>query len=141
MKNSTVTVACACIALVLTASGCASGGMFTGENRTDVQLQQNNFKIVARGVSGESQVGYLFGASMSMGMTSAGFALVRIEGTGMLYKEAIDNLWQNYETVHGPVEGKKLALANIHYDADALNLIVYTRTKVSIRADVVEFTE
>jgi hypothetical protein len=59
----------------------------------------------------------------------------------MLYKEALDNLWKNYEAVHGGVEGKKLALINIHYDSEALNLIVYTRPKVMIRADVVEFTE
>jgi len=76
-----------------------------------------------------------------MGMTTNTLALVRVDGTGMLYKEALDDLWKNYEAAHGPVEGKKLALINVHYDADILNLIVYTRPKITVRADVVEFSE
>jgi hypothetical protein len=126
-------------ALALT--GCATGGMFVAGNVTDVQLQKNNFKIVARDVSGEAQAGYLFGASFSMGATTNSFALVRISGTGMLYKEALQNLWKSYETANGPVEGKRLALVNVRYDAEALNLFVYTQPKIVVRADVVEFTD
>ncbi len=59
----------------------------------------------------------------------------------MLYKEALENLWKNYETANGPVEGKRLALINVRYDSDALNLIVYTQPKIIVRADIVEFTE
>ncbi|MCX6137969.1 MAG: hypothetical protein NTV54_10790 [Ignavibacteriales bacterium] len=141
MKTNKAVVVCAAFALLLTASGCSTGGMFTAGNITDVQLQKSNFKIVARGVSGEAEVGYLFGASMSMGMVTQTFALVRIEGTGMLYKEALDNLWKNFEAAHGAVEGRKLALTNVRYDSDVLNLFVYTRPKVMVRADVIEFTE
>jgi hypothetical protein len=127
--------------LLVTASGCASGGMFTAGNVTEVQLQRNNFKIVARGVTGESKVGYLFGVSMSVGAVTNTFALLRVDGTGMLYKEALENLWKNYEAEHGKIEGKRLALVNVRYDADVLNLFVYTQPKIMIRADVVEFTE
>lgn len=76
-----------------------------------------------------------------MGMATNTFALVRVYGTGLLYKEALEDLWKNYETTYGSVEGKKLALINVRYDAEALNLIVYTRPKINIRADVIEFTE
>ena len=110
-------------------------------NVTDVQLQKGNFKIVARNISGEAQAGYLMGGTVSMGMASNTFALVRVSGSGMLYKEALENLWKSYETAYGPVEGKRLALINVRYDSDALNLIVYTQPKITIRADIVEFTD
>ncbi|HEY6952763.1 MAG TPA: DUF6567 family protein [Bacteroidota bacterium] len=129
------------ILLALGVTGCSTGGMFTAGNVTDVQLQKNNFKIVARGVSGEAQAGYLFGGTFSMGMATNTFALLRVSGSGMLYKEALENLWKNYEASNGPVEGKKIALVNVRYDADVLNLFVYTQPRITIRADVVEFTE
>ena len=121
--------------------GCTSAGMFSSVNATEVQLQRANFKVVARDVTGEAEAGYLFGSSFSIGMTSNTFAVVRVSGTGMLYKEAIENLWKNFETAHGPVEGKRLALVNVRYDSEALNLVVYTQPKITIRADVVEFTD
>jgi hypothetical protein len=129
-----------CVLIAAMFAGCASGGMFTASNITEVQLQKNNFIIVARNVSGEAEAGYLFGSTFSLGMMTNTVAALRVSGTGMLYKEALEDLWKNYEAVHGPVEGKKLALVNVRYDADALNLFVYTRPKVMIRADVVEFT-
>ena len=129
-----------CILIAAMFAGCASTGMFTASNLTEVQLQKDNFIIVARNVSGEAEAGYIFGSSFSIGMMTNTVAVLRVSGTGMLYKEALEDLWKNYEAVHGPVEGKKLALVNVRYDADALNLFVYTRPKVMVRADVVEFT-
>jgi hypothetical protein len=128
-------------AIILTAYGCSASGAFTAGNVTDVQLQRGNFRIAARNVTGEAQAGYLFGGTFSLAMASSTFALVRISGSGMLYKEALENLWKNYETTNGPVEGKKLALVNVRYDSDALNMFVYTQPHLVIRADVVEFTE
>lgn len=125
----------------LALSRCSSGGMFVAGNVTDVQLQKKNFKIVARDVSGEAQAGYLPGASFSMGATTNSFALVRIAGTGMLHKEALQNLWKSYETANGPVGGKKLALVNARYVAGALNLFVYTQPRLVLRADVIEITD
>jgi hypothetical protein len=141
MKTGTMVLSLILAASILSLTGCATGGMFLSGNITDVQLQKNNFKIVARDVSGEAQAGYLFGASMSVGMTTNTFALFRISGTGMLYKEALVNLWKNVEAAYGPIEGKKIALVNVRYDAEALNLFVYTQPKIVVRADVVEFTE
>jgi hypothetical protein len=129
------------IILALGFIGCAASGMFTAGNVTSVELQKNNFKIIAEGVTGEAQAGYVFGGSVSMGMATNTFALFRVAGTGMLYKEALENLWKNFEATHGSIEGKHLALANVRYDAEALNLFFYTQPRIMIRADVVEFTD
>jgi hypothetical protein len=140
MKTYSLIFPCILIAAALFA-GCASAGMFPATNVTDVQLQRGNFTIVARNVSGEAEAGYLFGTTFSLGIMTNTVALARISGTGMLYKEALENLWKNYEAAHGPVEGKKLALVNVRYDSDALNMFVYTHSTIMIRADVVEFTD
>ena len=141
MKIRSVIIASFGFIFALFVSGCSTGGMFTAGNLTDVQLQKGNYKIIERGLSGESSAAYLLGVTAPTGMTTNTLALVRVEGTGMLYKEALDNLWTNYEAAHGPAQGKKLALINVHYDSDALNLFVYTQAKLIIRADVVEFTD
>jgi Family of unknown function (DUF6567) len=129
------------VGLSMAAAGCATGGMFAAGNLTDVRLQSGNYKILARGVTGEAGAGYLFGVTVPAGMMTNSIAIVRIDGTGMLYKEALDGLWKNFQLTHGPAEGKKLALVNVHYDCDALNLFVYTHAKVVVTADVVEFSE
>lgn len=51
----------------------------------------------------------------------------------------LENLWSNYEAANGTVRSQKLALANLRYDADILNLFVYTKVKVTVRADIIEF--
>ena len=141
MGTKYIFIACIILTAGLFLSGCATGGAFMASNETEVQLQKNNFKIVARNVSGEAQAGYLLGGSVSMGMTCNTFAILRVSGSGMLYKEALENLWKNYEAANGPVEGKKIALINVRYDSDILNLFIYTQPKIIVRADIVEFTD
>lgn len=141
MKLPQILLVLGCAAILTVSSGCASGGMFSAGNLTDVQLQRSNFKVIARNVSGEAKAGYVLGLSFSMGAATNTFALIRVDGTGMLYKEAMENLWKDFEASHGKVEGKKLALVNVRYDGDVLNLIVYTQPKIMIRADVVEFID
>jgi len=64
------------------------------------------------------------------------------EGDGMLYKEALEKFWKNFEEKFGSIEGRDLALVNVRYDADAMNFFgLYTRPKVSIRADVIEYLD
>jgi len=120
-------------------SGCASSGLFLSVNNTGVELSESNYEIVATNVSGEAEAGYLLGLSFSAGAATNTMALARVSGSGMLYKEALENLWKNYEKDHGSVIGKKLALVNVRYDSDALNLLLYTSAKISIRTDIVEF--
>jgi len=121
-------------------AGCANTGMFLATNQTNVELSDANYNIVAANVTGESSAGYLLGVSAPFGATTGTFALVRVSGTGMLYREALENLWQQYADKNGDIKGKKLALVNVRYDVDSINLILYTESRLSIRADVVEFT-
>jgi len=119
--------------------GCSASGAFISYNTTNVDLRQANYKIVATNITGEAEAGYLIGVTVSTGPTTNTLACVRVSGTGMLYKEALENLWQNYKEKYGTIEGEKLALVNVRYDTDALNLILYTGSKVYVRADVVKF--
>jgi len=141
MKTHKLVIILMSLIMVLLLTGCSSSGAFMAGNVTDVQLQRNNFKIVAQNVTGEAQAGYLFGGTFSTGFATNTFALFRVSGSGMLYKEALENLWKNYEAANGPIAGKKIALINVRYDTDALNLAIYTQPKLLIRADVVEFIE
>lgn len=130
------------VALSFMLSGCGSTGAFNSASLTEVQLTENNYVIVATNVEGEASSGYLLGISSAIyGLQMQTFAVARISGEGMLYGEAIKNLWDNFRADHGDVEGRNLALINVRYDTDALNLLVYTKPMVSIRADVIEFTE
>ncbi len=120
-------------------TGCTNSGAFLSLNQTSVNLEEGNYTISATNVTGESQAGYILGLSYSTGLTANTLALARVDGTSMLYADALENLWANYEAEHGEVEDGTLALANVRYDADILNLILYTQVKVTVRADVVEF--
>jgi len=126
---------------IMMVMGCSNNGMFVGVNQTNVELSAANYQIVSTNLVGQSQVGYLIGLSTSFGPSTQTFALARVDGTGMLYKEALEDLWQKFGAQHGKIEGRKLALANIRYDSEILNLFIYTSVKVFIRADVVEFID
>jgi hypothetical protein len=120
-------------------SSCGSAGLFSDTNLTDVRLGEGNYTIVARDVTGESQAAYILGGTMSTGMTTSIYALFKVNGTSRLYSDALNSLWKNFEKTNGSIIGKKYALVNVRYDANALNLFVYTSVKITIRADVVEF--
>jgi len=120
-------------------SGCTSTGAYLSGNQTMVELSEGNYAIVGTSVAGESEAAYVLGLSYSSGFVSNTFALARVEGTGMLYAEALDDLWQNFETDYGMSANHKLALTNVRYDTDILNAFFYTKIKVMVRADVIEF--
>lgn len=125
--------------LLIILSGCSSSGAFLAVNQTSVELGEANYTIVATGVHGEAEAGYIIGLSYSSGFIANTFALARVSGTDKLYSDALDNLWENYESSHGAIGDKKLALTNVRYDAQILNLLLYTGTKITVRADIVEF--
>ncbi|TVR31245.1 MAG: hypothetical protein EA390_06715 [Balneolaceae bacterium] len=120
-------------------SGCSNTGAFLSANQTIVNLNEGNYSIAVTNVTGESESAYIFGLSYSTGLAASTFAIARVEGTGMLYSEALENLWANFEATNGTVRNQKLALVNVRYDTDILNLFVYTKVRVTVRADVVEF--
>jgi len=121
--------------LVCVLSGCASAGVFPSLHLTTVELAESNFSVIATNVTGQATAGYILGVSVGGGTV----AVARVKGDGQLFAEAVQNLWENFEQENGPVAGRSLALVNVRFDSDALNLIVYTRPTVWVRADVVEF--
>lgn len=129
----------ACLMMII--SSCTTGGSFLAQNVTNVELSDPGFKFVARNVEGYSKANYLFGLSYSTGQMANTLALIRLGGSAKLYDDAVQDLWKKYKEKHGEIDGKKLALVNIRYDTDILNLVVYTQTELYINADVVEFVE
>ena len=139
MKTSMMPLALLLLVLLLT--GCASSGVFSSTNITNVELSESSYRIVATDVAGEATAGYLLGFSAARGSEMQTIALLRIEGDGALYQEALADLWRTFENAHGPVEGRSLALINVRYDAEAANYLgLYTQPTISVRADVIEFT-
>jgi hypothetical protein len=129
------------LGLPLALTGCLTSGAFLSGHVTDVQLSKANYAIIATDVHGSATAGYLFGVSASMGMSASTFGLVRVQGDGRLYQAALADLWDNVEAEYGEINGQSLALVNVRYDVDALNLLVYTHPTLTVRADVVAFTE
>lgn len=127
---------------ILFLTGCASSGRFNSALLTNVELSGKNYRVVATNVHGEASAGYLLGFSYGQFGEMTTLALIPISKQRLLYKMAIEALWKNFEKTYGPVAGRSLALVNVRFDADAQNfLLLYTRPKISVRADVIEFVE
>ncbi|ELR71897.1 hypothetical protein C900_02136 [Fulvivirga imtechensis AK7] len=106
---------------------------------TNVELREPNFKIVATNVSGEASSGAVFGVSYGLGMATTQVALIPLSNNRLLYKTAMQNLWNNFESANGKPVDRKLALVNVRYDSESLNLFFYTKVTTVVVADVVEF--
>ncbi|REL37752.1 hypothetical protein DYD21_08195 [Rhodohalobacter sp. SW132] len=135
MKKLNIIVLFAAVML----TGCSNSGAFLSANQTIVNLNEGNYSIAATNVTGESESAYVFGLSYSTGFTATSFALARVAGSGQMYADALENLWLNYESENGSAANQRLALANVRYDTDILNLIVYSKVRLTVRADIIEF--
>jgi hypothetical protein len=120
-------------------AGCTNTWAFLSANQTILNLNEGNYSISATNVNGESEAAYIFRLSYSSGLMASTLAIARVKGSGQMYAEALENLWSNYESAHGSVTNQKLALANIRFDTDILNLFFYTKVRLIVRADIVEF--
>ncbi|MFC1718996.1 DUF6567 family protein [Candidatus Poribacteria bacterium] len=127
--------------VLTTLVGCASTGRFNSTNLTNVELSDSNFRVIATDVYGEASAEYLFGVSVGQGGEMQTVALIPLGGDRLLYKVALENLWRSFEQTHGDAEGRSLALVNVRFDSEALNTFVYTRARISVRADVIEFVD
>jgi hypothetical protein len=127
------------IAFVSILGGCASTGLTASTHLTNVGLSSNNYRIVATNVSGEASSAGILGASIGVGVGASQFALIPITSNRALYKNAMQNLWANYEAKNGSAVDHTLALVNLRYDAETLNTFFYTKVKIVVIADVVEF--
>lgn len=140
LNTSSAGLLIALLLATLTFSGCVNSGAFFAANMTNVELGEANYQIVATNVHGQSEAGYILGLSGSQGGYATTFALFRVEGDGLLYKTAVEDLWAQFEEDHGSVENRRLALVNVQFDADASNYLgLYSKSVVSVRADIVEF--
>lgn len=106
------------------AGGCSSAGLFKGgATGTDVSLNQKNYKVIRAGATGQSY----------------GFRLLGILPiTSPTYATAKQTL---YQSVGEPLTGRAVALANQTEDRSSLYLILFSIPKVTITADVIEFTD
>lgn len=120
-------------------TGCGNSGAFIASNTTEVQLSEANYNIVAINVTGSAESAYILGGSHSWGLTTQSFGLIPLEGSKTLYKDAREDLWNTFEEQYSAVEGRKLALVNVQFDAATINYFVYTHAKITITADVIEF--
>jgi hypothetical protein len=118
MKIKNLIIFCPFILL----AGCASQGEFNHLNATDVNLNSNNYRIIKAGASG-----------CSTGFNLLGF----IPFASPHYSEAKADL---YHSVTEPMNGRAIALANQTEDRSTIYLILFSLPKVTITADVIEFT-
>ena len=110
------------IVLGLTA-GCASTGEMKGQTTgTDVSLRQNNYKVIKAGAMGKS---YGFNLLGIIPFGSPTFATAKAD---------------LYHSVGEPLTGKAVALANQTEDKSTVYLILFSIPKITITADVIEFT-
>lgn len=126
-------------AVVILMNSCASSGLTASSHVTNVQLTNANFKVIATNVTGEASAEAVLGVSYGVGIATTQLSLIPLTDERMLYKNAIKNLWADFETKNGPTANRRLALVNVRYDSEALNLLVYTKVTTAIVADVVEF--
>jgi hypothetical protein len=105
------------------AVGCTtSQGDFSGQRtETGVSLAENNYKIIKAGAMGESQ----------------GFNLLIFPVVSPNFAEAKSKL---YADVGESLVGRSIALANQTQDFSKLDLIIFSIPKVTITADIIEFT-
>jgi predicted transcriptional regulator len=104
------------------ATGCSSVGRISGQTDTNVQLSQNNYRTVMAGARGKSYGFNLLG-------------IIPIVSPN--YADAKANL---YKSVGVPLTGKAVTLANQTEDRSSLYLILFSIPRVTITADVIEFT-
>lgn len=88
---------------------------------TGVQLEQANYRVLATQVKGESTGIHLFGI----------FPLARAS-----YLDAVRNLYKN----SGELRNRSAVIVNVRKQENGTNFILFTRPKVEVTADVVEFT-
>ena len=113
----------ACGVLSWFAAGCTSSGEFRQSSGTQVNLTGNNYKVVKAGAKGHS----------------SGFRLLGIVPfANPNYADAKADL---YRSIGEPLTGRSLALANQTEDKSSIYLILFSIPKVTVTADVVEFTD
>jgi hypothetical protein len=121
-RRRSVQVASVCLLAVFLAAGCTSTGTFPQTSGTQVDLSRKNFRVVKANAMGSSSGFKLFGF---------------IPFSAPTYSEAMSHLYKKA----GVTEGKAQTLTNVTQERSSLYLVLFSIPKLTIRADVIEFTE
>ncbi len=108
--------------LALFLASCSSTGSMSQSTGTAVSLQGNNYKVLKAGAKGQSSGFYLLG-------------IIPIVSPN--YADAKADL---YYSTSEPLEGRSIALANQTEDRSTLYLILFSVPRITVTADIIEFT-
>ena len=112
-----------CSILLGMVAGCASSQVQTGQSTaTAVNLSGKNYRLIEGGARGVSH----------------GFALLGI--IPLASPHFADAKHDLYASVHEPLTGKAVALANEMDDRSTVYLILFSIPTLTVTADVIEFT-
>ena len=110
------------LVLAVVAAGCASTGTFPHASGTQVDLNRKNYRVVKANAVG----------------TSMGFRLLGlISIVPPTYAAAMSDLYLSA----GVREGSAQALVNVTQERSTVYLILFSLPRLSVRADIIEFTE
>lgn len=108
--------------VVLALGGCSAVGRFPHGATTRVDLSKKNYRVVKANAIG----------------SSVGFSLLGIIPiVPPRYTKAMKALYAQI----GPTEQRAVALTNVIEERSTIYLILFSFPKLTIRADVIEFTE
>ncbi len=108
------------ISFFLFLAGC-SAGVLPYQGATTTDLTKKNFRMIKASARGQDSGFYLLGF---------------IPFSSPTYSDAMRNL---YEGVN--VEGKATTLAHVAQDRSTVYLILFSRPKVTVTADIIEFID
>jgi hypothetical protein len=120
-RGRTVRAVSLCL-LVTFLAGCSSTGTFPQTSGTQVDLSRKNFRVVKANAVGSSTGFKLFGF---------------IPFAAPTYTGAMSRLYKNA----GLTEGKAQTLTNVTQERSNLYLVLFSLPKLTVRADIIEFTE
>lgn len=103
-------------------TSCSSTGSLPQSTGTIVSLQGNNYQVIKAGAKGESSGFHFLGI---------------IPFASPNYADAKANL---YYSTGEPLEGRSIALANQAEDRSTAYLILFAVPKITVTADIIEFT-
>lgn len=121
-KGREVAMSIICLVLIAVSSGCTSSGTFPHESSTRVDLSRGNYRVVKANAVG----------------SSSGFKLFMfIPIVAPKYNKAMGRLQKKA----GVAEGTAQAIVNVSQEKASLYLLLFSIPKITVRADIIEFTD
>lgn len=117
-----VALSAVCLVLIVGSSGCTSSGKYSATSETRVDLTKANYRVVKANAVG----------------SSSGFKLFMvIPIVPTRYTTAMGRLQEQA----GVTEGTAQAVVNVAQEQSSLYLLLFSIPKLTIRADIIEFTD